>query len=70
MEVKPAFVIFAGDLANHGEDDAYRHLLPICSNRLHCRRALPWATSEFGGGPAFRSLMLDGAGEPERPLSA
>jgi len=64
MEVKPAFVIFAGDLANHGEDDAYRHL-----SRLLEPLALPkiFALGNHDSRPAFRSLMLDGAGEPEAP---
>lgn len=64
MDIKPEFIVFAGDLTNHGEVDAYHHL-----SRLLAPLEVPkiFALGNHDSRPAFRSVILEGAGSPEEP---
>jgi len=64
MDVQPAFIVFAGDLANHGEVQAYRHLA-----RLLAPITLPkvYAIGNHDTRSAFRSVFRAGDGDPHAP---
>lgn len=64
LETPPAFVIIAGDLTNHGEPDAYRKLVPML-DRLSAPKIL--ALGNHDTRPGFRSVMLEGDGDPDAP---
>ncbi len=61
---KPAFIVIAGDLTNHGEPDAYRKL-----GKLLEPLSLPMvmALGNHDTRPGFRSVMLAQPGDPDAP---
>lgn len=66
LEEKPAFVVIAGDLTNHGEPDAYRKLATLLEPL-----SLPMvmALGNHDTRPGFRSVMLADPGDLEAPYA-
>lgn len=68
--VRPNALVFTGDLADYGEDDAYariRALIEPLADRLGAR--VVWVMGNHDDRAAFRSHLLPGdAGEPTAPV--
>ncbi len=64
LQERPAFIVIAGDLTNHGEPDAYRKLATLLE-----RLSLPlvMALGNHDTRPGFRSIMLAEPGDPTAP---
>lgn len=64
LDPRPAFVVMAGDLTNHGEPDSYRKLERLL-DRLGAPRVLALGNHDTRAG--FRQVMLDEPGDAEAP---